>query len=112
MTGDRGRQDRDHAKALSKGQRGHDGGLLNADNGQGGLIAQRMQARIAKAGNHIARSIRLCRRKVQHWRNRQIGLSLALDARRPFGQRQTADRGAEFAQGIKRKFDPIRHGLR
>ena len=73
------------------------------------LIAQRMQPRIAETGDDIARRIGLFGGQFKHWRDRQIGLQLAFDGRRPLFQCQATDRDAETPQGIDRGVDACRH---
>ena len=47
----------DDAEALAHGERGHDGGLLDAEHRQRGGIAQGVQAGVAEAGNDEAGSV-------------------------------------------------------
>ena len=47
-------QDRDHADSMTASHRREHGRLHDAQNGLAGGFSNRMQARVAKAGNHIA----------------------------------------------------------
>jgi hypothetical protein len=92
VAGDGGGQDRDHAEALAEGERGGDGGLLDAENGFGGPVAQGVKAGIAETGDDVSGGVGLALGQRQQMRDRQVGLGLAFDARRALGQRQAAIR--------------------
>jgi hypothetical protein len=51
VAGDGGGQDRDDAEALAEGEGGGDGGLLDAEDGFGGPVAQGVKAGIAETGD-------------------------------------------------------------
>jgi hypothetical protein len=54
VAGDGGGQDRDDAEALAEGEGGVNGGLLDAEDGFGGAVAQRVEAGVAETGDDEA----------------------------------------------------------
>jgi hypothetical protein len=100
VAGDGGGQDRDDAEALAEGEGGCDGGLLDAEDGFGGAVAQRVEAGVAEAGDDEGGGVGKGLGEGQQMRDREVGLGLAFDAGRALGRvRQAMSTPRPLAMG-------------